>query len=153
MRRIILLPLILCSFAVNSEQLSFPKSGFSIDRLEATPVDAISNALHMFLPPQNGFSANVNVMFQPYPGSLKEYKTMSEDQFKQLNIEVITSLIDDEFITFEYKGMMQGKALHWYAKAFKKEAIIYLVTATDAQLNWETNKIQLKSTVDSFTLK
>jgi len=149
----LVLTLFCFSLTANASQLDFPKTGYSIDSLEAEPSQSISNALHMFLPPENGFSGNVNVMLQPYSGSLEEYKALSEAQFKQLNLEMILSFVSQEQLTFEYKGTMQGKMLHWYAKAYKKGDIIYLVTATDAQINWEKNKGQLSATVDSFTLK
>ncbi len=139
--------------AIYANTLDFPEAGFSIDNIDAAPTLAGSQPLHMFLPPVNGFSANINVQIQPYPGSMKQYIELSQSQFKQMGLSVISSKEQDETMVLEYSGFMQGMNLHFYAKAVKKGSFVYLVTATDSKENWNDNKSQLISAVNSFKLK
>ena len=55
--------------------VEFPEHEFSIAPLEGKDDSKIVNALMMFLPPVDGFSANVNVQVHPHKGSI-------EDQWK-----------------------------------------------------------------------
>jgi hypothetical protein len=138
----------------NADVLVFSESGFSIDSLEA-PLDAqAATPLQMLLPPVNGFSPNVNVQLQPYKGSVAEYKAITEGQFKQIGLTVVSMEEgnDGKSLTIEYKGPLQGQNLHWYAKAFKKGDVMYLVTATNTESNWELNKEQLIANVNSFKI-
>lgn len=135
-----------------ANNLNFPLAGFKIDSLDSKPSVAGGMPLQMYLPPKDGFSANVNVQLQPYPGTLAEYVELSLGQFNQFGFIKIADSIADNTAYFEYKGKMQNLDLHWYAKAIKSGQFVYLVTATDTQSNWPTNKAQLKSVVDSFEL-
>lgn len=139
--------------SVHADTLNFPQTGFSIDGLEASPSNSGRQVLHMFLPVENGFSANVNVMIQPYSGTIKQYKELSESQFKRVGWKVHSVQENADNITFEYTGVFQRNALHWYAKAFKQGVLVYLVTATDSQSTWNKNKDKLITVVDSFKLK
>lgn len=104
------------SFA-HAETLEFTKSGFSIDSLDSSPTTGVIQPLQMFLPANNGFAANVNIQIQAYSGTITQYKELSEGQFKQMGLSIISLEEKDNSITFEYKGTMQGFDLHWYAKA------------------------------------
>ncbi len=138
---------------INASTLDFPEAGFSIDSIDATPSLAGAQPLQMFLPPQNGFSANVNVQIQPYPGTMKQYLELSESQFKQMGLTVVSSKNLGGTMFFEYSGSMQGMDLHFYSKAVKSGDFVYLVTGTDSKQNWNTNKNKLITAVDSFKLK
>ncbi|WP_077340845.1 hypothetical protein [Pseudocolwellia agarivorans] len=139
-------------FNVNASTLVFPESGFSIESLDAKPSAIGSQPLQMLLPAQNGFSANVNVQVQPYKGTITEYKQLSEAQFKQIGITLISKKEMGNTLIIEYSGTMQGQELHWYAKAVKKGDHVYLITATDNKNNWEQHKEQLINNVNSFKL-
>lgn len=143
---------LLVSFA-HAETLEFPKAGFSIESLDHSPTLGMVQPIQMFLPANNGFAANVNVQVQAYSGTIQEYKTLSEGQFKQMGLTVLSLIEQGDSISFEYMGIMQGLNLHWYAKAFKKGNHVYLVTATDTHASWEKNKEKLISNVNSFKLK
>ncbi|MDV7103367.1 hypothetical protein R3X26_02995 [Vibrio sp. TH_r3] len=133
--------------------VTFPQYGFSIDMLDAKPTGQANHPLMMFLPINNNFHANVNVQIQTFDGPMDEYVELSESQFKQLDFKVLSSEFNKQQVIWEYTGESQGRRLHWYAKAIKANSSIYLVTAIDEQESWKTNKIKLKSTVDSFELK
>ena len=67
-----------------SSSATFNQAGFSINVIDSEASNAGSQALMMMMPALNGFSANVNVQIQPYPGSLEDYKKLSEAQFVQM---------------------------------------------------------------------
>lgn len=142
---------LLVSFA-HAETLEFPKAGFSIASLDSSPTLGIIQPIQMLLPAKNGFSANVNVQVQAYSGTMQEYKDLSEGQFKLRGLTVLYINEQGNSLTFEYRGKMQSLSLHWYAKAFKKGDHIYLATATSTEDDWELNKEQLMSNVNSFKL-
>ena len=136
-----------------AEKLEFSKSGFSIDNLDTSPTSGIVYPVQMFLPPLNGFTPNVNVQIQAYNGTIKEYRELSEGQFKQFNFTILSIQETGNSLSLEYTGSMQGVSLHWYAKAFKKGDHVYLVTDTGTQADWEVNKEELIANVNSFELK
>ena len=143
---------LLVATKINAGTLVFEQSGYSIKSLDSPPPLAGSQPLQMLLPAVNNFSANVNVQIQPYNGTLSQYKDISDSQFKQYGFKPVLSKINSNSITFEYTGLMSGKNLHWYSKAYKQGNFIYLVTATEQESNWLKTKNQLISVVDSFKL-
>ena len=147
----LLLSLCVCSSGL-ADNLVFQETGFEISPLQAPPHIGGSQPLTMLLPSEHGFSANVNVQIQAFEGSLQEYQTLSELQFKQMNIEVLSAEIQDGILQYEYKGFYEQKDLHWYAKAVKSGPYVYLATATSLEKNWQQNRFELQQAVDSFKL-
>jgi len=137
---------------VQAEVLEFPNGGFSIESLDSIPQQGMVQPIQMFLPAVNGFAANVNVQIQAYSGTIQDYKKLSEGQFKQIGLTLISSEDLEDSIVLEYMGPMGSLTLHWYAKAFKKMDHVYLVTATATHSDWEATKEKLISTVNSFKL-
>jgi hypothetical protein len=134
--------------------LDFPKYGFQIGALETTPGKMPLQAVMMFLPAKNGFAPNVNVMIQPYAGTIKDYAALSKGQFAEMKLKFIAedSTAANEW-TAEYSGMMQQASLHWYARAVMKEGKVYLITATAKDIDWDDCSADLKKCVNSFNLK
>jgi len=137
--------------AESTNRLLFPVTGFSIQPLETAVGKVPQLALFMALPVSDGFAANVNVQIQPYSGTLDEYIALSEEQFKAAGWKVIQrSKQGQSAVVFEYTGDMQGRALHWYARAEHGAGRVYLVTATATQTQWKREAVALKVCVDSF---
>jgi hypothetical protein len=134
--------------------LDFPKYGFQIGALDATPGSVPTQAVMLFLPAKDGFAPNVNVMIQPYADTMKDYISLSKSQFDQMKMKVISekSPSDNEWLV-EYVGEYQQSSLHWYARAALKQGKVYLVTGTSRASDWDIYKSDLKKCVDSFTLK
>lgn len=151
MKKLLILLTLVSSFA-QAETINFKETGFSINALDQAPSAAGGTPLQMFLPPSNGFSANVNVQIQPYPGSMAEYIELSKSQLKQMGLQIIDMSISGDEAIFEYNGNMNGMHLHFYAKAVKKGSLFYLATATDLATQWHVNKGKLKNAVASFKL-
>jgi len=139
------------SAAESTNRLLFPAAGFSIKPLETRLENVPQQALFMALPPSDGFAANVNVHIQPYSGTLDEYIALSEQQFKAAGFNLVQRTKQGQSaVLFEYTGEMQGRALHWYARAERATGRVYLVTATAAETQWKKDALPLKACVDSF---
>ena len=147
----------LASAIVSSRAASIdlPKYGFTMDVLDAVaPPDSPAQAVVSFLPAQDGFAPNVNVVIQPFPGTIKDYVSLSKAQFEEMKWSIISerTASDTEWIA-EYSGSMQQTSLHWYARAILKSGKVYLVTATASESAWKTVADSLRKSVDSFQLK
>jgi hypothetical protein len=150
---ILLLVLLVVSVAASSASglLHFASTGFSIAPLEAPAGDASYQALMMLLPAKGGFAGNVNVMIQPYEGTIDEYASLSLKQFKDAEMKVVQQAkAGKSGYFFEYTGVLQGRALHWYSRAEKSGNHVYLATATATERDWPKQSAQLKACVDSF---
>jgi hypothetical protein len=145
------LPAALASHAQTTNQLHFPKSGFSIAPLEEPPGQSPQQVLMMFLPATKSSAANVNVQIQPYVGAIEDYMKHSLEQFKSMGLKLsYQKAVGKSAVTIEYTGQMKGKPLHWYARAEKSGDKIYVATATASEEQWGALAAQLKTCVDSL---
>jgi len=136
--------------AAAGQALHFPQHGFSIAPLEGR-AGANGMVLLMSLSPTDGFAPNVNVMAQTSHGTIDDFIALSKRQFTQAGLHVIKAeKLDDNDAAFEYSGNLQGRALHWYAKASLKGDEVLLATATATDAQWPKLADQLKACVDSF---
>lgn len=152
MYKLLLFVTLLSINTVFADELVFKQAGFSIDALDRAPAAEGAQPLQMFLAPVDGFAANVNVQIQPYAESLQDYKKLSDAQFEEFGLKVISSVMKDDVLFFEYSGAMGGRQLYFYAKAVKKDGYVYLATATDLQAQWSKSSKQLKEVVNSLAL-
>jgi len=137
--------------ADSSNRLHFPLAGFSITPLDLPPGEVARQALMMFLPANGNFAGNVNVQVQPYSGTIEEYASLTRKQFKDAGVTVIEQKkFGKSGLIFEYTGELQGKPLHWYARAEKSGGHVYLATATAAAQDWAKQGAQLKACVDTL---
>lgn len=132
------------------DRLSFPANRFSIAPLEGVSDTVAYQPVTMFLPATDAFAPNVNVQIQPYQGTIAEYVNLSQQQFRSIGLRVLSEVSTDSTVVWEYEGRLQGRALHWYAKAVQEQGKIYLVTATATDAQWRTVSAQLRACVDSF---
>ena len=108
---------------------------------------------YYFLPSHDEFAANVNLQIQSFTGSLGEYDKITRDQFEQAGMTILDSRKSASELVYEYAGDMNGRALHWYARAIKSGSSIYLVTATALNSRWDLESKALIASVQSFRLK
>ena len=138
--------------AETTNRLHFAASGFSIAPLEAPKGQVTQQVLIMFLPTAGDFTPNVNVQIQPYDGSLDDYIKLSLKQFESANLKMVQQgRTTDSGAVFEYRGELQNRRLHWYAKAQKSQGRVYLATGTALEEHWTEVAQNLKNCVDSFT--
>lgn len=111
----------------------------------------MQQVLLMSLPVADNFTPNVNVLIQPYKGTLDEYTTLTLKQFKEHNIKLIEQKrVSDSVLALEYTGQLSGREVHWYGRAEKAGERIYLTTATTTEKLWPDQSGKLKECVDSF---
>ena len=134
------------------DPLRFPGHGFTIAPLEAPSDTDNVQALIMMLPPTQGFAPNVNVQVQLYAGTMADYSSLSDSQFKTLKFSVRKRSMTEESVFWEYTGRAAGGKMHWYARAFLGDGRVYLVTATALESQWGEVGDPLKACVDSFRL-
>jgi hypothetical protein len=127
--------------------------GFSINppKLDTTAESSVQ-ICYFFLPPIDGFSANVNIQKQIYADSLQAYDELSLSQFEQMNFTLISHNVNKNIGIYEYKGDYQGQLLHWYSIAQKKDSTVLLVTATTLDSLWNEQKTILQESINSFKL-
>ena len=142
-----------CIAAEPESRLQFKTHGFSISPLEGVSGNTPHQAFIMFLPATEAFSPNVNVQIQPYDGTLKEYAALSQQQFKTIGFTVLSEKTTKTAVVWEYKGTLQERKLHWYAKAQRARGKVYLVTATATDSQWKAVSAKLKACVDSFKIE
>ncbi|MDR3113213.1 MAG: hypothetical protein LBU09_02440, partial [Endomicrobium sp.] len=123
------------------ERLVFENYGFSIEKLEVSEKEIPDNfqTIVMFLPVDNNFAPNVNVVVQKYKENIKTYAKASVEQFKSYGMKLINQTQNDKEQTaiFEYSGQMSGVDLYFYSKAISSKGKVYLVTGTTTVLQWD----------------
>jgi len=140
-----------CYKQATASRINLPLYGFSIDALDDSVDRFPTQALMMFLAPFNGFASSVNVMIQPYQGTMDEYIAQSKQQFEEMKWEVVSQSVKGQTEwRVEYQGELQGQSLRWYARAILKDGKVYLATATAAQSEWEEVSEVLLANVESF---
>lgn len=140
------------SHAQSTNRLRFSVAGFSIASLEIAPGGKTpQQALIMCLPASDGFAPNVNVQIQPFADTIEAYVKVSLEQFTKAGLKLTEQKpLSKSAVLLEYGGEMQGKTLHFYARAEKSGDNVYLVTATATEEQWARTSTQLKACVDSF---
>lgn len=137
--------------AAARDALHFPLHKFSIAPLEVQTAGQPATLMSMYLPPSDQFAPNVNVVSQPWPGSLDQYITTSKQEFAHNGLQLLKAdKADDNTVTMEYAGNMQGRPLHFYAKAGLKNHEVLLATATATDRQWPAVSPRLRACIDSF---
>jgi hypothetical protein len=131
----------------------FRANGFSIAPLEGVSENVPYQAVMMFLPVTEAFAPNVNVQIQPYDGTIKDFASLSQQQFKACGFTVLSENVSSTTVVWEYSGTFQGHRLHWYARAVQNKNKVYLVTATATESQWKTVSTKLRACVDSFKIE
>lgn len=119
----------------------------------AFAADQHGQILHYYMAPHDGFAANINLMAQPYEDTLEAYDELSQGQFKQMGLTLISNELKHGVLTYEYKGKMQGRELHWYSRALKRGDTVYIVTVSVLAKRWEKDSPALIKSAQSFGLK
>jgi hypothetical protein len=145
--------LLACSVLFADDKYVNETLGFEISSPTPGAISGTYQSAIFYLPAVDGFAANVNVQMQDFTGTIDQYKTVSEAQFKAAGIKVLNSKTDQGVLTIEYQGKMGNYDLHWYAKAYQKAERVYLVTATALQTHWDEQGPALIRSVNTFKLK
>jgi hypothetical protein len=142
------------SLQVRATTIELPLYGFQIDALDAKPDAAATTALQLCLPATEGFAPNINVQIQPYTGAIKDYVTLSKQQFEGMKWKVVSEKqVGDNEWSVEYTGALGNNDLHFYARAISKDGKVYLATATAKESQWPTVGDTLLQHLQSFKVK
>jgi hypothetical protein len=134
-----------CIGGATSDRLTFRAGRFSIEPLENCQTVA------MAMPMTDGFTPNVTVQIQPYPGTVDDYVALSKQQFTQVGFKLIREARRGKSgWVVEYRGTMADRSLHWYAKAELRQKKAYLATAAALESQWPSASRKLKACVDSL---
>lgn len=127
--------------------------GISMELPRSKGSEASSHQVAIFfLPDSDGFAASVNIQKQKYSESIAAYDKLSSSQFKALKWTVLDRKLKTGEILYEYKGDLEGRTLHWYARAIKHGQYVYVVTGTCLDSRWQEQKTELMKSVDSFKI-
>ena len=148
-KKIIFAVLSMYSLNAMSSELNFDELGFTMENLSDSSTSP-HQVVMLTLPPENGFTSNVAVIIQTYDGTLEQYKALTMEQFKSNDITLVNTHLTKTYLIIEYTGFTQGKSLHWYAKAMKKNGSIYLATGSSLGALWAKDKDKLIKSVNSL---
>jgi len=144
----------ICSGAVASKRtpVQFKSAGFAIQPLQTGPVNKPYVSLEMFMPASGGFSANVNVVVQPFSGTVKQYIADTKRQLAAKGWKIArATAVGMHRAVFDYTGQAQGHNLHFYATAIATGRKVYLATATATTALWAHDAARLKACANSLS--
>lgn len=129
----------------------FPKAGFSIAPLDATPAGPTQLVATYFLPAEKGFAPNVNVIVFTSHKDLNSFIEATRKEFGQIKATIISEEQPDAHSwVVEYSARQKGTEVQFYAKAQIKDARLYLATATCLPASWAKHGPALKACVESL---
>jgi hypothetical protein len=143
-----------------SAQVTFPNYGFTISPLDGGTAEPLSPALQMYLPaaalPSNtnlSFSPNVYVQVIPYLGTMQDYvnEATAKMQADGYIIRAQISLNANEW-NLEYIAVLNGLAMHWFAKAVYSDHRVYYAAGGTPDEMWAMYGDKLKSCVNSLQI-
>jgi hypothetical protein len=147
---VLALPPLSAQDSSSTSAISYAKLGFSLTPPESTQ-PGVGLFVMAFLPLLHGFSPNVSVMVDPFPSTLQDYdRKMMQTEFKREQLTAISQEVQPDHLLYEYHGIMDGKNLHFYARALKRNDAVYLITATDLEQDWPADRDTLIHSVASF---
>ncbi len=138
--------------------LTFPNYGFRIDPLDAGTAAPLSPAMQMYLPaaplPSNSnltFSPNIYVQVVAYLGTMQDYvnEATAKMQADGYIIRAQISLNANEW-NLEYIAVLNGLAMHWFAKAIYSDHRVYYAAGGTPDEMWAMFGDKLKSCVNSL---
>jgi len=138
--------------------ITLPNYGFRIDPLDVGTAAPLSPALQMYLPmaplPSNNnltFSPNVYVQVVPTLGTMKDYinDATAQMQASSYIIRAQNTMTADQW-DLEYIAVLNGLAMHWYAKAVYSGHRIYYAAGGVPDEMWAMYGDKLKACVNSL---
>lgn len=138
----------------------FPNYGFRINPLDAGTLYPVVPAMQMYLPamslpsnPKATFSPNVFVQVQPFVGSMKDYITQTTASMEAAGYIIRGQLSpSDNQWSLEYIAVLNGVAMHWYAKAILSGYRVYYAAGGAPDELWPRVADIIKSCVNSFDI-
>jgi hypothetical protein len=133
--------------------------GFSIipptyPKVEA---DSATQAAMFFAPAKGGFASNLGVMIQTTKMSIDEYVKLSQTQFKQADLKIVSEnklkVSGRDAVLWEYEGTAKDRELKFMALAVADKDRVFLVTATAPKPEYEALAKEFKASLNSFKIE
>ena len=135
-------------------EVNLPYYGWRLKQLEEIIKKSSDSAMQINVGEPVEFQANINVMIQPFPGTMKEYIDLSYRELDKLFEKKWKVLSEkqngEEEWGCEYTGTKDGEVYQFYSRAVKDEARIFLITATALQKQWGRLGETMRRQVNSF---
>lgn len=137
-----------------SEAPAYRAHGLSIQPPMPKEVRSYPYTMAMFyLPPSDGFSANVNIQKQVFVQDMEAYDQISKSQFEEMGAKLLRGEVRDNEALYEGTVTANnGQRFHIFSRAVKDGNFVYLVTATALERHWPEQKAELMQSVNSFRL-
>lgn len=132
--------------------------GFSIvpPAFPAAGKTAGGQAAMFFAPVRKGMASNLNVIVQGEKMTVDEYVALSKNQFKQLNLTLLSEkrlkVSGREAALFEYEGKPQGIEMKWMALAVADGDRIVLATGTAIASEYDSVSKAFKASLETLKL-
>jgi hypothetical protein len=103
------------------EGFTIDSTGFQVKSKEPQTTAYGTYAAILYLPPTQGVAPCVNVLIQDVTYTIQEYADLSKEDLKSANLTVLNDhLVGDGEWACEFSETMEGKDLHFYARALRK---------------------------------
>ena len=107
-----------------------------------------------FAPPEDGFTANVNLVLQK--AAFDDFLKTSDAGFKTVGFEVLSKKLSttaaNRSCEYVYKGSIQGKPMKFMALAVDGGDRVFLLTGTSLESNYDKYEATFKASISSFAL-
>jgi hypothetical protein len=127
--------------------------GWRLADLDALVAKEPRNFLVVEFDRSDGFTPNINIQIQKYPGTMKEYVEESHRGFDTLFDKKWSAVSEDQKGEKDYHIEIvgtKGREFHFYQRAVKQGEKTYLITASALQSQWATLGDKMRRYVDAF---
>ena len=127
--------------------------GWRLADLDAVIAKEPNKVLHVESDRSDGFTPNIVIQIQQFPGTMKEYIEVSNKGWDAL-FDKKWSMVS-ETQKGEKEGFMElvgtkGREFHFYGRAVKQDQKVYIIMATALQSQWATVGDKMRRYVDAF---
>lgn len=136
--------------------------GFSIEPLEppAPKTQAVAiqtQRLIMLLPPEKGFSSNINVMILPQETTRDAYIDVSKKELEALSATLLAeeslTVTGRDAVLLEYEMELSGRELHFLALSVIETDRVLLITCTAPKATFAKYEANFRKSLKSFLLE
>ncbi len=155
----LLTPACLLAASGDLAHYSGPAYGFSFDIPSLGSPSGVGNVHRIAAtgPAHDGFAPNCGVQVQFVKMTLDDYLDLSNRQFAAAKLTTVAEqkirVSGRPAATFEYKGSMQGRQLHFLSLAVHADDRIWLLTCVALEESFSSFKDDFSRAVESFSVQ
>jgi hypothetical protein len=131
-------------------KLTFPQNGFSLAPLGGSVTSDRNLFLTLYLPGSAESSPKVDVQIQKYDGDkFRDYEAQTFKLYGE-KYDIITAMLLSDMMEVTFARKENGRIVCVYERAFVSGDVLYIVTATAPEDQWEDVSDKLRACVKSF---